>query len=337
MHLAIIGAGLAGLSAARALSASHRVTLIEKAENPAGRMATHETEFGGFDDGVQFFSASSEEFKREITQWKKEAWIDAWQARIVRLVNGRALTPARSAVRYVARPGMGALCANLAQGLPLATAQTVTGLQTWGNAKWLLAVQADTVAIPAHAGPFDAVILAMPPEQAAPLLHDVAPQLAAQAASVHLAPCFTLELAFAQALDLGYDGAFIEQSRLAFIAHDNSKPGHRPGERWVAHAALAWSQEHLQDDLPRVRDKLLKAFHEATGSQVQPVYAQALRWPFAQAVQPMAGDCLWDANLRIGLCGDWFAAGLEGEGRVENAWLSGRRLAQQIMQSMPQD
>ena len=292
MHIAVIGAGLAGLAAARVLQQqAHSVTLIEKAAAPSGRMATHETEFGGFDDGAQYFTATSDLFKKEITLWKKNGWIEAWQARIVRLAAGRALTPARNTVRYVARPGMGTLCQHLAEGLSLAPAQKVTQIQPWGQGQWVLTVQADTVPLPAHAGPFDAVLLAMPPEQAVPLLQ-IAPPLAQVAAQVHLAPCFALELAFPQALDLGYDGAFVEQSRLSFIAHDNSKPGHRPGERWVAHASPEWSAEHLHDDLTRVRDKLQKAFMEATGTHVQPVYAQALCWPYAQALQPLPQDCL---------------------------------------------
>jgi renalase len=44
----------------------------------------------------------------------------------------------------------------------------------------------------------------------------------------------------------------------------------------------------------------------------------------------LPGDCLWDAKLRIGVCGDWFAAGLDGSGRVENAYLSGFSLADAV-------
>jgi predicted NAD/FAD-dependent oxidoreductase len=134
-------------------------------------------------------------------------------------------------------------------------------------------------------------------------------------------------LSFPLPLELGYDGAWVSGSRLAWIARDNAKPEHRDGERWVAHASSDWSVRHLEDDEERVKEKLLKAFHEATGSQVQPIHASAHRWRYAQALAPLAEDCLWRPRLRIGACGDWFAAGLEGCGRVENAWLSGMALA----------
>ena len=137
-------------------------------------------------------------------------------------------------------------------------------------------------------------------------------------------------LGFQNSLELDFDGAWVQQSRLGWIARDTSKPEHRVGERWVAHATPAWSVEHLEDDHERVKEKLLKAFHEATGSWIQPIYAVTHRWRFAQAESPLLNDCLWNAESGIGVCGDWFAAGLEGAGRVENAFLSGLGLANKI-------
>lgn len=328
MQIAVIGAGLAGLACARTLlNLGISVTVYEKAEHPSGRMTTHETEFGGFDYGAQYFTTSSEEFIREVSAWRKAGVVDVWQGKLVNLQNGKAQTVGRGGVRYVAVPGMSALGAYLAQDLEVRTGQLVTQILPWQETgKWILAVQSATVPVAAHAGPFDAVVVAAPADQAAPLLA-VTPSLHEQAAALHLQPCWALELAFPLALDLGYDGAFIEGSRLSFIAHDNSKPQHRAGERWVAHASHAWSSEHLHDSEERARDKLLKAFHEVTGSQVQPVYAHAWCWRYAQAAQPLASDFLWDEGAKVGACGDWFATGLEGGGRVENAWLSGHRLA----------
>ena len=73
------------------------------------------------------------------------------------------------------------------------------------------------------------------------------------------------------------------------------------------------------------------AFHEATGTHVQPVYAEVHRWRYAQALSTLPGEFLWDGQARIGVCGDWFAAGLDGSGRVENAFLSGSALVGAIV------
>jgi predicted NAD/FAD-dependent oxidoreductase len=328
MHIAIIGAGLAGLSCARELSvARHTVTVYEKHEDAGGRSRTCQTELGGFDYGAQYFTARSEAFQKRVNAWRKAGWVAPWSGKLV-TINAEGARPAgRDQQRLVAVPGMGALAQQLALGLDLRRGQRVNAIAANG-AQWLLKVESDTVPIEASAGPFDAVILAMPADQAALLLESApAPELAAQAAQIKMAPCWSLMLAFPEALGLRYDGAWLDGGRLAWIAHDASKPQRRPGEHWVAHAGAEWSREHLLDDPERVKEKLLRAFHEATGTAMQPVHAALHRWPYAQAQQTLPGLFLWDRERRIGACGDWFDCGLEGAGRIENACLSGVALA----------
>lgn len=330
MHIAIIGAGLAGLTCATHLQAKgHRVTVYEKNPEGGGRMHTRETELGGFDLGTQYLTASSAAFKKQVAAWRKAGLVALWDGKLVQLAQGCVQSAGGRQQRWVGVPGMSTLCRQLAQQVEVRSEQRVTAVEPYGDG-WLLKLQCDSVAIEASAGPFDAVVVAVPAEQAAHLLQ-AAPGLAEQAAHAHLAPCWALALAFQDSLQLPYDGAWVQGSRLGWIAHDASKPQRRPGEHWVGHATAAWSLEHLDDDPERVREKLLKAFHEATGSRVQPVYAEVRRWRFAQADRRLAEDCLWQAKQRIGACGDWFATGLEdGSGRVENAYLSGLALAEQI-------
>jgi renalase len=329
MHIAVIGAGLAGVTCARRLqSQGHSVFVYEKGSAAGGRMSTRETELGGFDHGAQYFTADSERFKGQIAHWRREGRIDSWKSKLVTLDNGTASMAGLSKQRFVGVPGMGSLVQQLAQELQLRTEQLVTHIERHAD-HWLLTVRADTVPVEATAGPFDAVLVALPADEAVPLLQPV-PEFARQAERARFAPCWALLLGFQDALGLGYHGAWVRGSRLAWIAHDASKPQRRPGEHWVAHASAEWSAEHLEDDPERVKEKLLKAFHGATGSQVQPIYAEVHRWRHAQAGNPLPAHCLWDAEARIGACGDWFAAGLEGGARVENAYLSGLALAEAV-------
>lgn len=331
MHIAVVGAGLAGLICARQLQQQgNRVVVYEQDEEIGGRMSTRQTELGGFDYGAQYFTASSEKFKKAIAAWRKAGWVCPWDGTLVSLERGvtRNAGRRRTPPRYVAVPGMNALGLQLARGLDVRTEQTIKRVEAYGD-QWLLSVQSGAVPIGASAGPFDAVILAVPAVQAIPLLNS-APKLAAEAEHARFVPCWALMLGFQDPLELRFDGAWVESSRLTWIARDASKQQRRPGEHWVAHASTAWSVEHLDEDDERAKEKLLRAFHEATGSQVQPIYANVYKWRIAQAIEPIPGECLWDGVQRIGACGDWFSTGLEGGGRVENAYLSGMAMAESL-------
>jgi hypothetical protein len=181
---------------------------------------------------------------------------------------------------------------------------------------------------------FDAVLLALPAARAQALLQasQQAPALAKKISTVQVAPCWTLLLAFPQAVQPGlttlgpqWNAARSTHHRIAWLARESSKPGRDIIERWTVQASPAWSQEHLEDDAPRVQAKLLKAFSEITGIRAEPSYAMAHRWPHAQTTRPLGASHLWDAKARIGACGDWCTGH-----RVEDAFLSGLELALKV-------
>jgi renalase len=110
--------------------------------------------------------------------------------------------------------------------------------------------------------------------------------------------------------------------RIAWLARESSKPKRSPVERWTVQASAAWSQEHLDDDVPRVQAKLLKAFSEVTGIRAEPAYVDVQRWLYAKTLVPLGKSHLWDRKAGVGVCGDWCLGH-----RVENAFISGLELA----------
>ena len=70
-RVAIIGAGIAGLSCATQL-ARHgcAVSVFDKSRGPAGRMSTRRGEGWQCDHGAQYFTARSPEFRAEVARWQ---------------------------------------------------------------------------------------------------------------------------------------------------------------------------------------------------------------------------------------------------------------------------
>lgn len=320
-RVCVIGAGLAGLACARALQSSGwQVTVLDKSRGPGGRMSTRRGEDWQCDHGARYFTARDPRFMDEIARWQRAGVVAPWTPRLAVIGGGEEGLSEAQPERYVGVPRMSAPARYLAEALPLQLQQTVHALEP-ASAGWYV----HTLESGALDQPFRAVVLAVPAPQARPLLADVAPEQAARVAQVRMTGTWALMVRYAAPLDLPFDAAFVNRGALRWVAREASKPGRPACETWLLQASTAWSEAHLEAEPERVAEALLAAFRDM-GAPL-PAAWTAHRWRYADTATPLGGTCLWSAEQSIGLCGDWLA-----DGRVEGAWLSGTRLADEMGQ-----
>jgi len=344
-RIAVVGAGLAGLTCARRLAdAGADVTVFEKSRGPGGRCATRRSEFGPFHHGAPSFSAFSPAFQTEVARWQAAGWVAA----------------GAQVGRWVGVPTMNALARQLAIGLKVVTEATVTALVRDADAAggeglaWrLLVAEAAAGGVVGDAAwrHFDAVVTAVPVEQALALTTDSLP-LQAPLRAVHSQPCWTLMLAWPPGAAPAAPPALPDGGALAAIVdcsmlkQAGAAATPAPGTRWTLHASAVWSRAHVEDAPAVATAALLHALSAASSAAasgassdalVAPAHAAAHRWRYAQVVSPAAAPCGWDAALQLGGCGDaWHgaaAAGLPPLEGIERAWLSAVALADVLLQS----
>lgn len=321
-RVAVIGAGMAGLAAARDLRATGcPVVLFDKGRRPGGRAAHRQDRARAdlcFDHGAQYFTARSDPFAAQVRDWEGRGVAARWEGRVVAWTPGGVED--KPAARFVGVPGMHALGADLARDLEVRSGVRVTRLRRLpGTGEWELHT-AD--------GPwpqrFPIVLVTTPPEQAVPLL-DAAPALAARAAGVEMLPAWAVMVAWDARWEVPFDGAFLDGEPLSWIARDSSKPGRPPGDRWVLHGAPEWSRHHLDATPDEVVAQVLASL-PGFGVGVPAVdHVAAHRWRFSQPREPLSERALFDDAIGLGLAGDWC-----GGPRVEGAWQSGRALARMV-------
>jgi len=344
LNIAIVGAGMAGIAAARTLvKAGHHVMVYDKSAGAGGRMATRRTAFGGFDHGAQYFTVRDPRMALALqTVPDSLHHCRPWSANAVRVLDpsGRVVEAARpgSEAHWVGVPGMSGLVKHWSQPLAdagqLQLSHQVVSLQADPRQTRLWALHGvDAQARPWHQGGFDRVLLAMPAPQCAQLLQasagrGAASGLIAPTLGVQTAPCWTLMLAFPQASQPGlthlgpqWNAARSTHHRIAWLARESSKPGRSSIERWTVQASAEWSSEHIRDDAERVQQKLLRAFAELTGIHTSPSHAQAHLWRYAKTTQPLGQPYQWEPSTGLGTCGDWHLGH-----RVEDAFVSGLEL-----------
>ena len=104
--IAIVGAGIAGLAAARNLPPSS-YQIFEKSRGPGGRLASRRIEKQRADIGAQFFTVRDPRFKAVVEVAHSAGAIQSWEPRMGTF---RSLIPVDSPdtqQRYVGAPYMG--------------------------------------------------------------------------------------------------------------------------------------------------------------------------------------------------------------------------------------
>jgi predicted NAD/FAD-dependent oxidoreductase len=185
-------------------------------------------------------------------------------------------------------------------------------------------------------GHFDAVVLALPPAQAAPLLAPHRSDWAQRASLALMQPCWTLMgVARHPAEDLHWDVGRPDQGPLAWVIRNDARPGREsPADEahWVVHARTGWSRQHLEQPADWVQARMQAAMQDWIGAPVEWQHAVVHRWryavPQASSVAPVQ-PCWWDEARGLGVCGDFFG----GTG-VEAAWQSARALTDAVMRGV---
>lgn len=305
-RIAVIGAGITGLTCARELAdAGREVVLLDKGRGLGGRMATRRVGNDvAFDHGTQFFRARTPAFRAVVQDAEAAGAVAEWAS-----VSGN--DPA-----WVGTPGMNGLAKFLADGLKVSLSTEITRVVQNGDG-WRL-IHSDGTLDATH------LVCTVPVVQARTLLGHL-PAMTEQLAHVEPNPCWALMLGFAARVDLP-DHQRPEDSPLAWIARNSSKPGRPESECWIAHATPAWTEDHLEEEKDAVAQHLLAAFEGLVPALPEVLHVAAHRWRYATTKTPLGKPFLQGENLHIG--GDWCLGA-----RVEDGFESGRAIAADILGS----
>lgn len=310
--IVVIGAGIAGLSAAHELrDRGHEVLVIDKGRGVGGRTCIRTAGRWQFDHGAQYFTARDERFAARVDAWARDGIVAEWHPHLVAIDDDGVREAGTNTTRWVGTPGMNAPARALAGALDVRSARRVETL-AWTGHEWHVAT--DDGALRA-----DAVLLALPPAQAAELLPATS-ALRPALADIDLRPCWAVMLGFDTAPAIDFDAAFVNRGPLSWVCNDTSKP-HRDGApAWLLHAGPDWSTHHYHDEPGAVVAALTAALAALPGVELPaPAHFGAHRWRYSQpsdTSRELTIPCA--KSERVACAGDWCAGG-----RIEGAWVAG--------------
>lgn len=313
--VAVVGGGIAGLACARELLRQGcEVVVFEAEDRLGGRCSSRSTRVGLFDDGAQCIADVAALARHAVPAPGELAALHPWTVAATPAEEERAhnarrkgqddieITPTLLSMGHVGVPSMVALAEALARPLQcrLGTriVQAVRQRDRWRLSSASGEIDRD----------FDALVLAMPAPVALPLARESA-ELSAALAAVRYRSRWVLLLGSERPVPLpGYRE--LQGSPIERMAAMHSKPGRPVGgpQRWFIEADERWSWQHAHEGADTIAELLLENFRVHAGRAVTPHFLQAIEWRHAfvdrPASTPARAACLWDARVRLGVCGD---------------------------------
>ncbi len=320
--VAIIGAGLAGLTCATALKGLvENVKIFEKSVFSGGRVNRIRAGEYEFNHGAQYFTVSNPLFWSIVSAWQTDGIVRPWDGWIVELQKGQVMSSDMTTQRFVGVPRMQMIAQNLVRHCNLVTSANISELERQLEGGWRLFNERGD-----YLGAYDIVIIATASHQVADLCPSI-PEIRKLATGVDMTVCWSGMIAFDRRLNIPYDAAFVFDSPLSWISRYQCADSDGDTDCWVLHASPEWSLRYAAAFRGRVMHALLEAFWEATDmSARKPASASVHCWKHALPINPINEDSLFVESAAIGACGDWCTAP-----RIEGAVLSGFSMADRIM------
>lgn len=319
----VIGAGIAGLTAARELRAAGKnVLVLEKSRGFGGRAATRRWDGMPVDHGAQFFTARSSEFCAQVDDWLHRGVCFEWCRGLHRASEDGLKPPdGDNFPRYACHEGMASLGRDLAgpnQSYVLREIRAAR-IQSHGSS-WEVSTEDGQIFRSR------ALVVTPPPPQSADLLAEASPESAAFLRNLPMAPCLAVAARY-QPTEFCWRGIQAPTDpTVSWIGNDTSKRPdlHPDATVLVVHASPEFSSTHYDADENVIVQQLLeRSEHLANADLSAPQSWFLQRWRYALGRQTEGEPARLISDIpALVLAGDAIAGG-----KIEGAWLSGKGAA----------
>ena len=320
--IAVVGAGLSGVSLASLIKNRFEVKIFEKSRGVGGRMSTRKEHPYVFDHGAQYFKIKNEDFMNFVSELFYKKIIRPWNFRCA-YFEKNTLKKIRFFEEkdnfFVGTPNMDSIVKHLSKNCNVLLNTKIVKIMR-KKKKWYLFDENNNTY-----GSYDWVILSLPAQQSFKLLDRHSP-ICSFVKPIKMKGCFSLMIGMNKSLDLNFDSAIVQKKDISWLAINNSKPLRKNKFSLLVNSCFDYASNNINTPKNLVLNHMLNETSMLIKKKFDINMIKLHHWMYVEAENPPRENFFIDHDKKIAVCGDWFI-----NSRVEGAFLSANELSKKII------
>ena len=322
-NVAVIGAGITGITLANLLQKKVNLTVFEKSRGVGGRMATRRAEPYQFNHGAQYFKIENKEFKNFLQPLIQNKIIKHLEANHIEILNKEVIkrTKTYNKIYYTPVSKMNSVVKYLINNNFFIKLLCKIDKTIKENDKWFI-IDSDK----ASYGPYDWLFITIPPNQALEILYNNFKFLDI-IKKIKMRSCYSLMLGFEKIKEFDFDTALFLDEDVQWLSIRKKIIENKKYYNLLINSSYNFAEKNVNGSKDKISDYLIKQVSDIIKYELNNYEHKALHfWKYAMSEKNNNLGSLLDENLKVIVCGDWCM-----NGKVEGGFLSARDATSKLL------
>ena len=322
-NVAVIGAGITGISLANLLQKKVNLTVFEKSRGVGGRMATRRAEPYQFNHGAQYFKIENKEFKNFLQPLIQNNIIKQMEANHIEILNKEVIKKIKTynKIYYTAESKMNSVVKYLINNNFFIKLLCKIEKTIKENDKWFI-IDSDKVSY----GPYDWLLITIPPYQALEILYNNFKYLDI-IKKIKMRSCYSLMLGFNKVKEFDFDTVLFLDEDVQWLTITKKILENKKYYNLLINSSYNFAEKNINCSKDKISDYLIKQVSDILKCELNNYEHKALHfWKYAMSKENNNLGSLLDEDLKVIVCGDWCM-----NGKVEGGFLSAKDATNKIL------
>lgn len=325
-NVAVIGAGITGISLANLLQKKVNLTVFEKSRGVGGRMATRRAEPFQFNHGTQYFEIENKEFKDFLQPLIRNKTIKPLETNYIEILNKKVIkrTKIYNQKYYTAESKMNSVVKYLINNNFSIKLFCKIEKTLKKNDKWFI-IDSDKLSY----GPYDWLLITIPPNQAIEILYNSFKFLDI-IKKIKMRSCYSLMLGFDEIREFDFDTALFLDEDVRWLSISKKILEKKEYYNLLINSSYNFTEQNINDSKDKISNYLIKQVSDILQYDLNNYKHKALHfWKYAMSEKNNNLGSLIDEDLKVIVCGDWCM-----NGKVEGGFLSAKNAANKFLKNI---